>query len=52
MRFAAIVLAAGRASRMGENKLVADLGGKAIVRRAAEAAVAVQGRAGDRGDRP
>lgn len=40
MRFAAIVLAAGRASRMGENKLVADLAGKAIVRRAAEAAVA------------
>jgi molybdenum cofactor cytidylyltransferase len=38
--FAAIVLAAGRASRMGENKLVAELGGKAIVRRAAEAAVA------------
>ncbi len=40
IRFAAIVLAAGRASRMGENKLVAELGGKAIVRRAAEAAVA------------
>ncbi len=40
MRFAAIVLAAGRASRMGENKLVAEVGGKAIVRRAAEAAVA------------
>jgi molybdenum cofactor cytidylyltransferase len=40
MRFAAIVLAAGRASRMGENKLVTELGGKAIVRRAAEAAVA------------
>jgi len=42
MRFAAIVLAAGRASRMGENKLVADVGGKAIVRRAAEAAVAAK----------
>jgi molybdenum cofactor cytidylyltransferase len=40
MRFAAIVLAAGRAARMGENKLVAEIGGKAIVRRAAEAAVA------------
>ena len=40
MRFAAIVLAAGCASRMGENKLVAQVGGKAIVRWAAEAAVA------------
>jgi molybdenum cofactor cytidylyltransferase len=39
MRLAAIVLAAGQASRMGENKLVAQVGGKAIVRRAAEAAV-------------
>jgi molybdenum cofactor cytidylyltransferase len=37
---AAIVLAAGRASRMGENKLVAELGGKPLVRHAVEAALA------------
>jgi molybdenum cofactor cytidylyltransferase len=39
MRFAAIVLAAGRAVRMGENKLVAEVGGKAMVCRAVEAAL-------------
>ncbi len=39
-RIAAIVLAAGRSSRMGPaNKLVADLGGKPMVRHAAEAAI-------------
>ncbi len=37
---AAIVLAAGRSSRMGgANKLLADVGGKAMVRHAAEAAL-------------
>jgi molybdenum cofactor cytidylyltransferase len=44
MRCAAIVLAAGKASRMGENKLVAEIGGKAMVRRVAEAALASRAR--------
>ncbi len=35
----AVVLAAGRASRMGTNKLLEPVGGKPLVRRAAEAAV-------------
>lgn len=40
-QIAAIVLAAGRSTRMGaENKLLADLGGKAMVRVVAEAALA------------
>jgi molybdenum cofactor cytidylyltransferase len=40
-RFAALLLAAGRSTRMGgASKLLADLGGMAIVRRAAEALVA------------
>lgn len=40
-RVAAIVLAAGRATRMGgPNKLLADLGGKPLVRHAVEAALA------------
>jgi molybdenum cofactor cytidylyltransferase len=38
-RIAAIVLAAGQSSRMGTNKLLAEVGGKALVRRALEAAV-------------
>jgi molybdenum cofactor cytidylyltransferase len=37
---AAIVLAAGQSSRMGRNKLTAELGGKPLVRHAVEAAVA------------
>ncbi len=38
---AAVILAAGRSSRMGaENKLLADVGGKPMVRRAVEAALA------------
>jgi len=37
---AAIVLAAGRSSRMGGNKLVAELAGKPLVRHAVEAALA------------
>jgi molybdenum cofactor cytidylyltransferase len=36
---AAIVLAAGRSTRMGSNKLIADVGGKPMVRRVAEAAL-------------
>ena len=40
-RIAAIVLAAGRSTRMGAaNKLLADIGGKPMVRRVVEAAVA------------
>lgn len=40
-RIAAIVLAAGRSTRMGAaNKLVADVGGKPMVRKVAEAALA------------
>jgi molybdenum cofactor cytidylyltransferase len=42
---AAIVLAAGRSTRMGaENKLLADLGGKPMVRRVVEAALASRAR--------
>jgi molybdenum cofactor cytidylyltransferase len=40
-RIAAIVLAAGRSTRMGSaNKLLAEIGGKAMVRRVAETALA------------
>src|SRR5262249_47827061 len=39
-RIAAIVLAAGRSTRMGSNKLVAELNGKPLVRIAAEQALA------------
>jgi molybdenum cofactor cytidylyltransferase len=40
IRVAAIVLAAGRSTRMGaENKLLADIGGKAMVRRVVETAL-------------
>jgi molybdenum cofactor cytidylyltransferase len=37
---AAVVLAAGSSSRMGENKLLFDLGGETVVRRAVSRAVA------------
>jgi molybdenum cofactor cytidylyltransferase len=43
-RVAAIVLAAGRASRMGSNKLVAELDGVPIVRRSVAAALASRAR--------
>jgi len=44
-RVAAIVLAAGRSTRMGtQNKLLADLGGKPMVRRVVEAALASKAR--------
>lgn len=36
-RVAAVVLAAGQSSRMGENKLLADLGGLPMIRRTVEA---------------
>jgi molybdenum cofactor cytidylyltransferase len=39
VRMAAVVLAAGRASRMGSNKLLAVLDGKPLVRHAVEAAL-------------
>ena len=40
MAVAAIILAAGRSTRMGSNKLLEDLHGKPLVRHVAEAAVA------------
>jgi molybdenum cofactor cytidylyltransferase len=41
--FAAVVLAAGRGTRMqGENKLLAEIGGKTILRRTVEAALSSQ----------
>jgi len=44
-RVAAIVLAAGRSSRMGpQNKLLADIAGKAMVRRVVEAALVSRAR--------
>ena len=44
-RVAAIVLAAGRSTRMGEaNKLTADIGGNAMVRRVAETVLASRAR--------
>jgi molybdenum cofactor cytidylyltransferase len=39
LNIAAVVLAAGRSTRMGANKLIADVGGKPMVRRVAEAAL-------------
>lgn len=39
-RIGAVMLAAGLSSRMGSNKLLADVGGKPLVRRVAEAAIA------------
>ncbi len=41
-KVAALVLAAGQAKRMGRNKLVEPLGGKALVRHAVDAALASQ----------
>jgi molybdenum cofactor cytidylyltransferase len=39
-KIGAVILAAGRSSRMGSNKLLAQIGGKSLVRRAVEAALA------------
>jgi molybdenum cofactor cytidylyltransferase len=44
MSVAAVILAAGRSTRMGANKLIADLGGKALIRRTAEAVLASRAR--------
>jgi molybdenum cofactor cytidylyltransferase len=41
-RVAGVVLAAGLSSRMGRNKLLLDLAGKSVVRRAAEKALAAE----------
>ena len=38
-RVAAVVLAAGSSTRMGRNKLLLDLGGETMVRRAVRAAI-------------
>src|SRR5712691_8510552 len=38
-RVAAVILAAGSSTRMGRNKLLLDLGGETLVRRAVRAAV-------------
>jgi molybdenum cofactor cytidylyltransferase len=43
-RIAAVVLAAGRASRMGSNKLVAELDGEPIVRRTVQAVLGSRAR--------
>ena len=50
-RVAAIVLAAGQSSRMGSNKLLADVGGLPMVRRTLDAVVGCGG-FDRRGDRP
>ena len=44
--FAAVILAAGRSSRMGEglNKLLAEVGGRPVIRRVAEAALVSRAR--------
>jgi molybdenum cofactor cytidylyltransferase len=44
MSIAAIILAAGRSTRMGSNKLMEDLKGKPLLRHVAEAALASQAR--------
>jgi molybdenum cofactor cytidylyltransferase len=41
---AAVILAAGRSTRMGANKMLADLGGRSVVRRTAEAVLASRAR--------
>ena len=52
-RIAAVVLAAGRSTRMGAiNKLIAEIGGKPLVRIAAEQALASRAQPGDRRHRP
>jgi len=43
-KIAALVLAAGMSSRMGSNKLLADLNGKSMIRHIVEAALASQAR--------
>ncbi|MBV9569224.1 MAG: nucleotidyltransferase family protein [Hyphomicrobiales bacterium] len=40
MSIGAVILAAGRSTRMGTNKLIAELGGKPLIRRTVEAVLA------------
>jgi molybdenum cofactor cytidylyltransferase len=40
MSVAAVILAAGRSTRMGANKLIAEIGGRPLIRRTAEAVLA------------
>jgi molybdenum cofactor cytidylyltransferase len=44
MSVAAVILAAGRSTRMGENKMLAALGGETLIRRTARAVLASQAR--------
>ncbi len=44
MSVAAVILAAGRSTRMGANKLIVDIGGKPLIRRTAEAVLASRAR--------
>ena len=44
MSVGAVILAAGRSTRMGANKLVADVSGKPLIRRTAEAVLASRAR--------
>jgi molybdenum cofactor cytidylyltransferase len=44
MSVAAVILAAGRSTRMGANKLIADIGGKPLIRRTSEAVLASRAR--------
>jgi molybdenum cofactor cytidylyltransferase len=44
MSVAAVILAAGRSTRMGANKLLADVGGKPLIRRTSEAVLASRAR--------
>jgi molybdenum cofactor cytidylyltransferase len=44
MSVAAVILAAGRSTRMGTNKLTADVGGEPLIRRTAEAVLASRAR--------
>ena len=50
-RIAAVILAAGLSSRMGHNKLVADVGGKPLVRARRGCGARKRRASGDRGDR-
>jgi molybdenum cofactor cytidylyltransferase len=44
MSVAAVILAAGRSTRMGENKMLADLGGETLIRRTVRAVLGSQAR--------
>jgi len=44
MSIAAVILAAGRSTRMGENKMLADIGGEPLIRRTVRTALASRAR--------